>query len=117
MLKFNQLPPTAETVEVDADVIRRLAYSIGDRCINNVAETCAAIIVANTSDLVEVAAIGDKIGRILDETKLTTAMSRFAKRQRMNIRKSDGLSFVHRYRCVAEWLLQSELPIADHQAS
>jgi len=62
MLKFNQLPPTAETTEVDAREIRLLAYGIEDGCINSIAEVCAAIVLANTTDLSEIEAIGQKIG-------------------------------------------------------
>lgn len=69
MLKFNQLPPTAETTDVDPAAIRWLAYDVhGDRCLNGVAETCASIVVGHTTDMDEITAIGEKIGQaIADE--------------------------------------------------
>jgi|GEM_PF-4069249 len=63
MLKFNQIPPTAETTDVDPSAIRFLAHGIEDRCMNNVAEACASLVMANTTDMEDVAAIGEKIGR------------------------------------------------------
>lgn len=49
MLKFNQIPPTAETTDVDPVAIRFLAYGVEDRCIDNVAEACASLVLANTT--------------------------------------------------------------------
>ncbi len=63
MLKFNQIPPTAETSEINAKAIRGLAYEVsGDRsrCINGVAEVCASIVVANVADTTEIIAFADK---------------------------------------------------------
>ena len=68
MLKFNQLPPTAETTDVDPSAIRFLAYSVEDRCIYNVAEACASMVLANTTDMEEVKAIGDKIGQAIQSS-------------------------------------------------
>ncbi|HTE58625.1 MAG TPA: hypothetical protein VK694_07865 [Verrucomicrobiae bacterium] len=66
MLKFNELPPTADTTDVDPAVIRWLAYDVhGDRCLNGVAETCASMVVAQTADMDEITAIGEKIGQAI----------------------------------------------------
>ncbi len=88
MLKFNQIPPTAETTDVDPAIVRMLAYGIEDRCIHGVAEVCASIVLASTTDLGEVEAIGQKVGP--GSTR----------------RKSDAECFVGRYNSMVGALLE-----------
>ena len=89
MIKFNQLPPTAATTEVDPEAIRFLAYGVEDRCMNGVAEVCAAMVVANTTDLAETMAIGELIGDVIKSSKVTSKP------------EADGNSFTFRYTQVA----------------
>ncbi len=71
MLKFDQLPPTAAGTELDPGVVRTLAYEVEDRCINNVAEVCASIVVANSVDVAEIKAIGEKCGHTIAKSQNT----------------------------------------------
>lgn len=90
MLIFNQLPPTAESIEVDAQAIRFLAYGVEDRGINGVAEVCASIVLANTQDMRVVEAIGEKIG-----TEIATS-------ERSKYPEEDGEAFILRFNHFAE---------------
>lgn len=86
MLKFNSLPPTPETTDVDPLMIRTLAYGPEHGCINRVAEVAAAVVVANTTDLDAARGIGQKIG---DEIAACEAFG--AKAQ------ADSTCFIARY--------------------
>ncbi len=101
MLKFNELPPTAETTDVDPSAIRFLAYGIGDdqqlRCINGVAEVCASMVIANTADMDEVVAIGEKIGESIEGSPDSLYP------------RDDAAAFVSRYDAVCSSLAQAAL--------
>lgn len=100
MLKFDQLPPTVEGTTVDPERMRSLAYGIEYRCINNVAEACASIVLANSVDPEVIKGIGEKIGEALNSTNETQS------------HKDDGDSFLSRYNLIvttyAEEPLKSE---------
>lgn len=92
MLSFAELPARAETTLVNADVVHFLAYGPEDRCINGAAEACAAVALANAADLVEVMAIGEKVGKAMGE--------------RANSSDPDGdeISFIRRYASTVSYL-------------
>lgn len=70
MLKFDQIPhPTVAGTELDPGVVRTLAYGMEDRGINGVAEVCAAIVVANTTDIEVIKGIGEKAGQTIADSK------------------------------------------------
>jgi hypothetical protein len=93
MLKFNQMPPTAETTEVDVRAMRFLAYSVEDRCLNGVAEVCASMVVTNDAEPDEIAAIGEKIGQAIEAAPA------------YRHQESDAVAFPRRYQEAAEALL------------
>lgn len=97
MLKFGQIPPTVEGTEIDPGVVRFLAYSVENRCLNNVAEACASVVIANTIDLEVIKGIGEKAGDTI------------AKSRRSLYPRDDGECFTYRYDDVVMSLLKGDV--------
>lgn len=98
MLRFNQVPPTAETTDVEPSLVRFLAYGIGDhynlRCINGVAEVCASIVYQTADNFADIMAIGEKIG----DTIAHSEESKYP--------EADAGGFVYRYAATVQALGQ-----------
>lgn len=86
MLKFNSLPPTPATTDVDPLMIRTLAYGPENGCINRVAEVAASVVVAHAANVEVAREIGQKIG---DEIAACEAFGKKA--------AADSICFMARY--------------------
>jgi len=97
MLTFNQLPATAETTEVDAEMIRYFAYDISElRRMGSVAEVCASVVFDNSDTYEDIMAIGLKIADTLEAGE--------AKVSERYIHERDSNAFMLRYGRVVSYL-------------